>query len=397
MKHASPQFVALLLLLACPTAHADEPPLEWTDPDTGYRVVRLSRGFDTARSFYFHNRPFLKGAEPQGDQMVFYAAKQQGDPRQLWAMDLDTLETRQLTNEPERIGGEILSPATREAYYQAGRRVMAVHVDTGAKRPICELPAELPGSIRTVSADGGRLLGVYAEGIRELLRKHPKKSEYFNIIYEARLPNQQFTVDLTTGKTRVVQQANDWLNHQQFSPTNPDLLTYCHEGPWHKVQRIWLLDLATGQHKPIHERTVEREIAGHEFWSPDGRAVWFDLQIPRGETFYLTRYDLATGQETRYQHERHEWSVHYNISPDQERFCGDGGSADSVAHSPDGHWIYLFEPDGDRLRSTRLVNLKDHDYALEPNAHFTPDGRWIVFRANMHGESQIYAVDLQSR
>ncbi|WP_197531627.1 oligogalacturonate lyase family protein [Posidoniimonas corsicana] len=391
--------VAVLVLASRGAACGQEMPLEWTDPDTGYRVVRLSRGFAEARSFYFHNRPFLSspsGADA-GDQMVFYAAERRGDPMQLRVIDLSTLETRPLTSEAERIRGEIVSPATREAFYQVGSRVMAVNVDTGEQRAIVELPEELPGTIRTVNADGSRLLGVYAEGIRELLEKHPQKSQYFGVIFEARLPNKQFTIDLSTGQTRVVHEESAWLNHQQFSPTNPDLLMYCHEGHWHEVQRIWTLDLATGKHTPIHERTVHREIAGHEFWSPDGKTLWFDLQIPRGETFYLTGYDLATGKETRYEHERHEWSVHYNISPDQKRFCGDGGSAGSVAGSPDGHWIYLFEPDGDRLRSTRLVNLADHDYELEPNAHFTPDGNWIVFRANLHGPSQVYAVDLRRR
>jgi oligogalacturonide lyase len=32
---------------------------------------------------------------------------------------------------------------------------------------------------------------------------------------------------------------------------------------------------------------VERKIAGHEFFCPDGKTIWFDLQIPRSETFYL--------------------------------------------------------------------------------------------------------------
>jgi oligogalacturonide lyase len=69
-----------------------------------------------------------------------------------------------------------------------------------------------------------------------------------------------------------------WLNHLQFSPTDPKLLMYCHEGPWHKLHRIWLIDVETRSIRKVHERTVDREIAGHEFWSPDGRTIWFDLQ-----------------------------------------------------------------------------------------------------------------------
>lgn len=371
-------------------------PLSWTDPDTGYRVVRLSRDHADAQSFYFHNNPFLPGRNGAADQMVFYGAEDAGGVAQLCVLDLRTLKSRPLTNEPEKIRGEVVSRADRRAYYQVGRRVESVDVDSGARRLVVELPDEMPGSIRTINADATTLLGVYAKGIQEILEAHPRKSDYFNIIYEARLPNKQFTIDVSTGELKVVHEESAWLNHQQFSPTDPKLVMYCHEGHWHKVHRIWTLDLNTGQRRRVHERTLDREIAGHEFWSRDGKTLWFDLQRPRGETFFLAGYDLATGRETRYALSRDEWSVHYNISPDQRWFCGDGGSAGSVAGSPDGHWIYLFEPAGDRLKSRRLVNLKDHDYELEPNAHFTPDGQWVVFRSNMHGAPQIYGVDLRT-
>jgi oligogalacturonide lyase len=44
--------------------------------------------------------------------------------------------------------------------------------------------------------------------------------------------------------------------------------------------------------------------------------------------------------------------------------------------------------------SERLVNMKDDDYRLEPNVNFTPDGKWLVFRSNMHGTIHTYAVHL---
>ena len=68
-----------------------------------------------------------------------------------------------------------------------------------------------------------------------------------------------------------------------------------------------------------------------------------------------------------------------------------------VAHAPDGKWLYLFHPEpipdvadihaanaGNLitpalLRPEKLVNMKDHDYRLEPNGVFTPDGKLILF------------------
>src|SRR5262249_22884346 len=97
--------------------------------------------------------------------------------------------------------------------------------------------------------------------------------------------------------------------------------------------------------------------------------------------------------------------------PDGKLFCSDGGDDKMVAHADNGKWIYLFTPelvqdhsdgqiDTSKLirpgvfHSERLVNMSGHDYALEPNAMFSPDMKWLIFRSNMSGQNQVYAVDL---
>jgi oligogalacturonide lyase len=168
---------------------------------------------------------------------------------------------------------------------------------------------------------------------------------------------------------------------------------FCHEGPWHLVDRIWHIRADGTGLRLMHQRSMPMEIAGHEFWSPDGKTVWFDLQTPKGEQFFLAGVDVATGKETRYAVERNRWSVHFNISRDGKLFAGDGGAPNMVAHAQDGKWIYLFTPQPDAtLRAERLVNMAKQDYLLEPNVQFTPDGKWIVFRANFEGIAQVYAV-----
>ena len=106
-------------------------------------------------------------------------------------------------------------------------------------------------------------------------------------------------------------------------------------------------------------------------------------------------YELATGKMTKFKIEREHWSVHYNASPDGRIFAGDGGGPRSVAAPGNGQWIYLFSPEKDSLKVQRLVDLSKHDYRLEPNVSFTPDGKWIVFRSNMHGASHVYAVEVK--
>jgi oligogalacturonide lyase len=224
--------------------------------------------------------------------------------------------------------------------------------------------------------------------------------------WAARLPMAIFTMNIATGEIRVIHRGNGWFNHFLFSPSDPGLLLFCHEGPWHKVDRIWTIRTDGTDLRKIHTRTMEMEIFGHEFWSADGSTVWYDLQTPRGEVFWLAGLNLATGERTWYHLERNEWSIHFNVSRDGKLFCGDGGDPGQVARAPDGRWIYLFRPERipnrgiedpsfirpGVLRAEKLVNMAKHDYRLEPNVSFTPDAKWVVFRSNMFGPTYVFAV-----
>ena len=369
-------------------------PREWVDRRTGHRIVRLSRLGTPTASFYFHNQPFVTHvvAGKPGDAVVVYASPPGG--RQIFAIDLKTLDMSQLTNRDGGVTGEIVAPVRREIIYQHGDSLFATHVATRATRLVAVLPPDLRGSIATLNADETLVAGVAAgPEVREILARYPAKGEFFNRIFAAHVPHTLFTVDLRTGALRTIYKESTWLGPLQFSPSDPNLLMFCHEGPWHLVDRIWHIDVRTGTPRLIHKRSVEGEIAGHEFWSRDGRTVWYDLQIPRGVTFYLAGSDVATGRTTRYAMTRDEWSIHFAISPDGGRFAGDGGDSTQVARAHDGRWLYLFRPAGDHLLSTRLVDMRRHDYRLEPNVHFSPGGDWVIFRANFEGESQVYAVE----
>lgn len=79
--------------------------------------------------------------------------------------------------------------------------------------------------------------------------------------------------------------------------------------------------------------------------------------------------------------------------PDGKFFSGDGGDEEMVAHAKDGKWLYLFRPQvipdvacisapnseslirPGTLVPEKLVNMKTHDYRLEPNMFFTVDAR----------------------
>ncbi|MEO6314551.1 MAG: oligogalacturonate lyase family protein [Chitinophagaceae bacterium] len=382
-------------------------PAAWIDKDTHHKVMRLTNNGRSNMSFYFHNNPFI------GNSMVFYsseatqpdkekAVKQETynsntKDKQLYMLDLKTLQSAPLTQQAAPMNGEIVGRKGRNVYYQIADSIFLTNIDTRKTELVYVFPPDFKASITTLNADETLLAGAWSnDKEKELFKNNPAKSDYFNIIYEAKLPRTLFTIDLRTKELKKLFTDTAWLNHVQFSTTDPAILMFCHEGPWHKVDRIWTIDVRSKAIKLIHRRSMDMEIAGHEWFSPDGKTIWFDLQLPKGETFFVAGVNLESGTETRYAVARDEWSIHFNTSPDQKLFCGDGGNEGQVARAKDGMWIYLFRPEGDKLIAEKLVNMKQHNYRLEPNVHFSPDGQWVIFRANFEGVENVYAVAVKA-
>lgn len=373
---------------ASPEAQAAGPPSDWIEPATGHRVIRLSREPGTA-SLYFHQNAYTES----GDRLLVTTPE-----------GLATIHFKTRAIEPVAEGracGVVVGKKTRQVFYIKGDVVFATHLDTRATREVAKLsPGMRGGSGLAVNADETLLAGSYVDPEARPAATPPTerpagRAGGLEARWARHLPMRLYTVAINSGEIRTFHPSTEWLNHVQFSPTDPTLIMFCHEGPWHKVDRIWTIHTdGTGLEK-IHTRTMEMEIAGHEFFGPDGKIIWYDLQTPRSEVFWLAGRVLKTGEAIRYRVEREHWSVHFNVSPDGERFAGDGGGPDSVAAPGNGPWIYLFTPKDGALQAERLVDLARHDYRLEPNVSFTPDGRWIVFRSNMHGPTHVYAVEVR--
>ncbi len=442
------------------TAQA-EPPREWIDQDTGHRVVRISDEAGSS-SNYFNVNSFT----PDGQWMAFTS------PSGIMALNLKTHEKKLII--PGRVSLLFVGRKTGTVYYTTGleqtqghdansphvpgtaaataaaqgtapkapvadrdrrgpRDLMGYDINSGQSRKIVSLQ---PGyMIETVNADETLFAGARNTGANSAVpaqsmmgTRDPgdevgpdgKKLTYaegrevqINRRLMQKIPMEIFTVNAKTGAIKTVTASTDWLNHLQFSPTDPDLLLYCHEGNWHIVDRLWLANVKTGaKPKLLHVRTMNMEIAGHEWWSADGKTVWYDLQTPRGVDFWVAGYRVADGHRTWYHMDQNDWGVHFNQSPDGSVFSSDGGDSEMAAHAPDGKYLYLLHPNkvpdvagihaansGELIEpgfftAEKLVNLKVHNYRLEPNATFTPDGKWLVFRSNMWGAGHVYAVEL---
>jgi oligogalacturonide lyase len=387
-----------------------EPPTSWVDPATGHRVIRLTRepGSD---SFYFN----VNGYTPDGKRMAY------STPNGISVLNLETMEAKQLVAGPAKT--IIVSHKTPNLYYTRPTKdplfhtLRCVNLDTGENRKIADLPRR--ASVSAINADETLGAGTFIEGDANAgdaydgtvplgkmtdvnLGEPENKGELMARRLAAKLPVTMFTINLRTGKIKtLLKHRTDWLNHLQFSPTDPTLLMYCHEGSWQMVDRIWTIRTDGTHNQLIHRRTMENEIAGHEWWGADGETVFYQLHFPRGgRVSFIASYNVKTGERAWLQYGLDQSSIHDNSSPDGKLYCADGDN-----RSP---WIFLFRPvlvtnqrtlgknliKGGYLLSEKLVNMSRHNYRLEPNPSFTPDQKYIVFRSNMFGPDYAFAVEV---
>ena len=449
-------FTLLTQPLACiaQTTPSGSIPRSWVDKDTGHRVWRLSDEPNSG-GFYFN----VSAYTPDGKQMIYTA------PDGIHVLNLATRSTKLLvanpTGQESASGADTRGPRAGTVHaLVAGYKTNSVFftktdpatgvtsvykadTNTGTIRKLVDLPAKR--NIVSVNADETLAAGTYIEDdatgkeygsnfhassqsagaadnrvASEAQGPHYQptdKGAMMEARLAARLPLVLFTIRLEPGPNgekpgdiKILLHSTDWVNHLLFSPTDPTLLMYCHEGPWQKVDRIWMIHTDGTHNTLIHKRTMLMEIAGHEFWGLDGETIWYDWQYPKGEDFFLASYNLKTGQRTAYHMQRDEWGIHFNLTRDLSLFCDDGGDPGQVARSTNGEWIELLHPQlitgGEGalnepsfwqpgvFHSEHLVNMSHHYYREEPNVRFSPDKTLVIFTSNMFGPSYVFGVEV---
>ncbi len=404
-------FLAIVLLAGC-VSSADPntwPPKsprgnEWVDKYTGHKIIRLSRRDGTNEVFYFHQNPF----PAVGDKMVFMGSTDKG--RCAFTVDLKTFEIRRITT--INTGFEVVAPKSRQLFYMSGDSVYSTHLDTLDTREIAKVPHHYTwGRGFSVNSDETMLTACYCLGEDKYYTSKMPREQWIREIWKGKLPNAIYTVDIRSGKIDEFYHENEWIGHVQFSPTDPTLIEFCHEGPGHDVDRLWVIRSdGTGLRK-LHDKKYPRELQTHEFWSPDGSKIWCDFQTPSLPArvapfmeavtyprFYLASVDAKTWELKLYPYQMRYASRHFNISPDQTMFCGDGEGG-SFRLCPSGKWIFLYKIENGKLRVEKLCSMAGHSWKPypEPNTHFTPDGKWVVFQSDAGGATQVYAVSVDGR
>src|SRR5258708_30714569 len=278
--------MALLCLLptgplALQVFAAQEPPVDWVDADTGHRVIRLSHQPGSS-SLYFHQNSYT----PEGDKVIFDA------PGGIAALELASLGVKPPKLEIIVTNGSALAMArrSREVYFFRAGALWAANVDTRIVRQVFQgraaaINCDETFVVRTVTATdpSGNVTAppprtippqrerMFAEALKANIPLTPQEERAARKEdgLSRRLANPRCQAFLFTNLKNGQSVTNGyqyaWLNHLQFSPTDPGLLLYCHEGTWHEVDRVWTIRTDGSEQRLRHQRTQDMDIAGHEF------------------------------------------------------------------------------------------------------------------------------------
>lgn len=359
----------------------------FTDRVSGRTVMQLTSYMGHSTHPYFTD----DGWYDSNRKMLFMSDR--GNVRNIHSLDMESGEISQLTDLPP--GKDVTSPLyvnslRNETYYQYNGCLYALNLDDLSSRPLYIVPEGFNFGGARPTADGKYVVAGLSQDLSATIKAN-LSAGYVGMrdIFAAKPDCRIIRIELENRRIEEIWQEKCWVGHINPSPTQAELLTFCHEGPWQLVDhRIWLLDMRTGEAVKLRERRSDGEMIGHEYWFADGLYVGYQVHKPlegkvRDSSFGFVKYD-NTGE--------------------MEAPCIAMPSPDHI-HSNDfnyvvsdsGKHIKLYHYNGKSFDGPKILCMHDGSFdwgGHHPHPRMTADGKSIIYNSTAAGYCNIYKVDM---
>ncbi len=353
-----------------------------TDPVSGATVHQLTDYYAHSSHFYFTNPGWYDG----GRRMLF--TSQRENRTNLFSIDLQSGEMTQLTDiQPGEgeAGGPFVNPVKPEAIYAQGRALKAIDLGTLAERTLYVKPAGFVGGGTNVTADGQYVCTSQVTDLSDRIYTDMSNGYIgFREWWEAHPPSRILKVALDGSGHEVIYEEDYWLGHVNTSPVMPNVLTFCHEGPWTLVEnRIWGLDLTTGKTWQIRPNAPDEAI-GHEYWMEDGKHIGYHGTTPKGAVYGSIRYDNTDQIEAPFPY----GSMHFH-SVGLRLIVGDGGKGNP--------YLLLWRMKNGVFEGPKVLAWHRgsfHTQRVHVHPTFNAAGTQVAYTADPQGYGQVFLVDI---
>ncbi|WP_226482773.1 oligogalacturonate lyase family protein [Natrinema amylolyticum] len=356
----------------------------YEDPETGARVTRLTSDPDADSRHLYFTEP---GWDDADDRLLVRSDRD--GTRQLYSVALESGEIRQLTDLPAAISGVTRIATEPTALFWCDDRLVALDLEGLEIQTLYKIPDGYDGSVAAGTADGTRVVTAISERL-DIDGRSNDREQWIADRMNAGPHSKVLSVPLSGGDPTIHVEDDRWLNHVNASPTRPELVTYCEEGPWEAVDRIWALNLETNETWAVRPTDAD-EAVGHEYWLADGETIgyhgWRGGRDDPDPFFGHVRYDGT---------KRNEWPApdiytHFH-SNSRELVVGDGTYRGAPVDL-----LWEWDDDADEYRSPR--KLAAHGWSgdddVHPHSRLSPNGDRVVFDSSRGGSgSDVYIVDI---
>lgn len=370
--------------------------LTFPDPVGGVEITQLTNHKGHSRHLYFTE----PGWYDEGRKLIFVSDRE--NRTNIYGVDLASGKITQLTDlDPSKgtIQKVSKSWAKDEIYFCHGDDLLAVDLPSLEERKLYTRPEGFVRGATNSTADGKYVCTYHVKDPSEQLRPrlgndYPRYREYIEgrkgpevngireMVWETHPLSMIVKIAVDGSGSEVVFQESSFMGHVNTSPTLPNILTFCHEGPWNRVEnRIWGLDLETGRHWAIRPNAPDEQI-GHEYWMTDGRSLGYHGRTPNGPIYGAIGYDNSDRVEAPFAF----GSQHFH-SLDLNLIVGDGVRGDPH--------LLLWRYNEGRFEGPKVLALhlaSRHMGYLHVHPCFSPDGSHIVYTSDPRGYGQIFMV-----
>ena len=371
----------------------------YTDRVSGATVHMLTNYKGHSVHPYFTENAWFDG----GRKFIFTSDRE--NVTNLFSFDLESGEIAQLTDfsnarlGPVRIVKHV-NKERNETYYWQNGCLYALSLDDLGVRPVFLAPRDerfcSGGGVLNagggITGAGGKhiYVGLTEDLSRRIFTRMGANYVGFEETFEAKPLCIILEIDLDTGAARKVWEEKCWVGHINPSPSLEGILTFCHEGPWDRVDnRMWVLDVKTGKARMLRPRKQPGEMIGHEYWLQDGLTVGYQVHVPTEGSPVRTTYTGfirwdGTGEIEALNGPMQ--SPDHVFSLDTERIVTDAGRA-----------IKLIRREGARFDSPRVLCMHDSSFYFQnshPHPCFTPDGKHVLYASDIEGYVNLYLADI---
>ncbi|MDU1196014.1 oligogalacturonate lyase family protein [Kluyvera ascorbata] len=357
------------------------------DSETGHEVIRMTPPRIICHRNYFYQKCFTR----DGGKLIFGGAFE--GHWNYYLLDIAAQQATQLTDGAgDNTFGGFLSDDDKSLWYvKDTRQLRRVDLTTLEEHVVYEVDDEwVAYGTWVANADCTKLVGIeIKKSDWQPLTDWSKFRAYYFTNPECRLIN----IDLKTGEQRTILQEKRWLGHPIYRPFDDKTIAFCHEGPRDAIDaRMWLINEDGSDMRCVRQHQ-QGESFTHEFWVPDGSALYYVAHQENSPHRYLYSANPVT-LENRQLMEIPPGS-HLMSNHDGSRVVGDGAPHNTGDISLNDPFIWVFDLKTGEKKAICQHNsswkvLDGDRQVTHPHPSFSPDGEWVLYTSDAEGMPALY-------